>query len=143
MLQALTALNALSPNRLSEHTLVQPVQEAVSPCSQGSLPSSQHSMLGSVSSLQAITWLATQISECGGHETENVQLWIRGVEQACIKVVIPSWLIGVYEFSRNLSGPSFQFCQTVIRRLHSNFTDHSRDVEPILSKEKNRGVYRT
>ena len=52
--------------------------------------------------------------------------------RACIKVVIPSELIGIYEFSRSLSGPSFQFCQTIIRRLRSNFADanHSRDVEP-------------
>ncbi|EGI70763.1 hypothetical protein G5I_00418 [Acromyrmex echinatior] len=51
---------------------------------------------------------------------------------ACIKVVIPSGLIGIYEFSRSLSGSSFQFCQIVIRRLRSSLADpnHSRDVEP-------------
>ncbi|EGI63510.1 hypothetical protein G5I_08110 [Acromyrmex echinatior] len=34
--------------------------------------------------------------------------------------------------SQSLSSPSFQFCQTVIRRLRSSLADanHSRDVEP-------------
>jgi len=65
--------------------------------------------------------------------------------RACIKVVISSGLIDVYEFSRSLFGSSFQICQTVIRGLHSNLIDnnHSRDVEPILLKEKNRDVCRT
>ena len=52
--------------------------------------------------------------------------------RVCIKVIIPSGLIGVYEFSRNLSDPSFQFCQTVIRSLRLSLADtnHSRDMEP-------------
>ncbi|EGI68719.1 hypothetical protein G5I_02594 [Acromyrmex echinatior] len=52
-----------------------------------------------------------------------------------VKVAIPSGLIGIYDFSWSLSGPSFQFCQTVIKRLRSSLADanHSRDVEP---KEK-------
>ena len=40
--------------------------------------------------------------------------------RACIKIVIPFGLIGIYEFSRSLSDLSFQFCQTVIRGLHSS-----------------------
>ncbi|KYN44947.1 hypothetical protein ALC56_00599, partial [Trachymyrmex septentrionalis] len=46
-------------------------------------------------------------------------------------------LIGVYEFLWSLSGPSFQFCQTVSRGLHSSLIDanRSRDMDSLERKE--------
>jgi len=57
--------------------------------------------------------------------------------RVCIKVYYSfkvDWRLQVFA---KLFGFSFQFCQTVIRGLHSSLIDanHSRDVEPILSKE--------
>ncbi|EGI67288.1 hypothetical protein G5I_04138 [Acromyrmex echinatior] len=76
-------------------------------------------------------------SVAGVHRDE---VFIKDGVRAYIKVVIPSGLIGIYDFSRSLSGPFFQFCQTLSEGSSLADANHSRDVEP---KKKNRGVCRT
>jgi len=62
--------------------------------------------------------------------------------RACIKIVSPSGLIDVYEFSRSLS--FFSDLSNRYQRAHSNLVDAIIATwTPILLKEKNRGVCRT
>ncbi|XP_029679179.1 uncharacterized protein LOC115245167 [Formica exsecta] len=65
-------------NQGSSYQSRQPRSEAPSPSSQGQ---SQHSAISAAPSTHAVSMLASQIPEFGGQEDENVDLWVKRVEQ--------------------------------------------------------------